>query len=196
MDKSAQNGRSMVEMLGVLAIVGVLSVGGIAGYTKAMAKHRVNQTLDQLALFTTNIRIMYGAKNASEAMNVENIIKFNLASPEMIREDRKSLRNPYNGDILVEATANKEGFVITYGGIDQAGCIAIATADWAGTASSGLVEMKIGSGGGRNFPEISFLNNNVYNWKNKNIPISVEDAGKACSSIENAISWEYNWMAY
>ena len=51
----------MVEMLGVLAIVGVLSVGGIAGYTKAMAKHRVNQTLDQLALFTTNIRMMYVA---------------------------------------------------------------------------------------------------------------------------------------
>ena len=31
-------GRSMIEMLGVLAIVGVLSVGGIAGYSKAMEK--------------------------------------------------------------------------------------------------------------------------------------------------------------
>ena len=29
-------GRSMIEMLGVLAIIGVLSVGGIAGYSKAM----------------------------------------------------------------------------------------------------------------------------------------------------------------
>ena len=29
--KSEQSGRSMVEMLGVLAIIGVLSVGGIAG---------------------------------------------------------------------------------------------------------------------------------------------------------------------
>ena len=29
-------GRSMVEMLGVLAIIGVLSVGGIAGYRYAM----------------------------------------------------------------------------------------------------------------------------------------------------------------
>ena len=29
-------GRSMVEMLGVLAIIGVLSVGAIAGYSKAM----------------------------------------------------------------------------------------------------------------------------------------------------------------
>ena len=35
-------GRSMIEMLGVLAIVGVLSVGGIAGYSKAMMMWRSN----------------------------------------------------------------------------------------------------------------------------------------------------------
>ena len=44
-----QSGRSMVEMLGVLAIIGVLSVGGIAGYSKAMFKYKVNQTLDILS---------------------------------------------------------------------------------------------------------------------------------------------------
>jgi type II secretory pathway pseudopilin PulG len=36
-------GRSMVEMLGVLAIIGVLSVGAIAGYQKAMRKYRLNK---------------------------------------------------------------------------------------------------------------------------------------------------------
>ena len=41
-----QFGRSMVEMLGVLAIIGVLSVGGIAGYSKAMYKHKMNKTID------------------------------------------------------------------------------------------------------------------------------------------------------
>ncbi len=41
-----QKGRSMVEMLGVLAIIGVLSAGGLAGYSKAMFRHRVNQTID------------------------------------------------------------------------------------------------------------------------------------------------------
>ena len=35
----------MVEMLGVLAVVGVLSVGGIAGYTYAMNKHYANELL-------------------------------------------------------------------------------------------------------------------------------------------------------
>ena len=31
LEKNEQTGRSMVEMLGVLAIIGVLSVGGIEG---------------------------------------------------------------------------------------------------------------------------------------------------------------------
>ena len=40
-DKAGMSGRSMVEMLGVLAIMGVLSVGGLAGYGKVMHKYRV-----------------------------------------------------------------------------------------------------------------------------------------------------------
>ena len=44
--KKSQSGRSMVEMLGVLAIIGVLSIGGIAGYTLSMRRHRANQILD------------------------------------------------------------------------------------------------------------------------------------------------------
>ena len=41
-------GRSMIEMLGVLAIVGVLSVGAIAGYSKAMMKYRLNKHAEQV----------------------------------------------------------------------------------------------------------------------------------------------------
>ena len=44
--KKSQSGRSMVEMLGVLAIIGVLSVGGIAGYSLSMRRHRANQIAD------------------------------------------------------------------------------------------------------------------------------------------------------
>ena len=47
--KNTQSGRSMVEMLGVLAIIGVLSVGGITGYSKAMLKHKINSTLEKLS---------------------------------------------------------------------------------------------------------------------------------------------------
>ena len=42
----SENGRSMVEMLGVLAIIGVLSVGAIAGYSKAMSKYKLNKHME------------------------------------------------------------------------------------------------------------------------------------------------------
>ena len=44
--KKLESGLSMVEMLGVLAIIGVLSVGGIAGYSLSMRRHRANGVVD------------------------------------------------------------------------------------------------------------------------------------------------------
>ncbi len=46
MKTTNESGRSMVEMLGVLAIIGVLSIGGIAGYSMAMNRYRANEALD------------------------------------------------------------------------------------------------------------------------------------------------------
>lgn len=51
-----ESGRSMIEMLGVLAIIGVLSVGGLLGYTQAMRKHKVNeatQAISMMAIWAT-----------------------------------------------------------------------------------------------------------------------------------------------
>jgi len=60
--KRSQKGRSMVEMLGVLAIVGVLSVGGLYGYGVAMKKHKANQLLHEASMqaATVSAQIMSG----------------------------------------------------------------------------------------------------------------------------------------
>ena len=51
-------GRSMVEMLGVLAIIGVLSVGAIAGYSKAMFKYKLNKQAESFnMLLNTAIQL-------------------------------------------------------------------------------------------------------------------------------------------
>ena len=54
-DATTCRGRSMVEMLGVLAIVGVLSVGAIAGYGKAMEKYRLNQYSQAISMLINNV---------------------------------------------------------------------------------------------------------------------------------------------
>ncbi|MBR2299497.1 MAG: type II secretion system protein [Alphaproteobacteria bacterium] len=54
--KFKENGRSMVEMLGVLAIIGVLSVGALSGYNNAMKKHKFNQLVTNWEQFIANIK--------------------------------------------------------------------------------------------------------------------------------------------
>ena len=66
---SPQSGRSMIEMLAVLAIMGILTVGGIVAYSFAVAKHRANQIYNQVDLRAvsafTNPIVKHTATDAS-----------------------------------------------------------------------------------------------------------------------------------
>lgn len=55
--KSNQTGRSMIEMLGVLAIVGVLSVGAIAEFGKAMYKWKAIKCAEEYNLFISEMLV-------------------------------------------------------------------------------------------------------------------------------------------
>ena len=98
-------GRSMVEMLGVLAIIGVLSVGAIAGYSKAMFKYKLNKQAEsfnsllnsaiQLYPDLTRTYAINKFDNATGAQFVLNIFgKMNLIP------DGMSIQNNYIVDIF------------------------------------------------------------------------------------------------
>ena len=53
MKLKTQFGRSMIEMLGVLAVIGVLSVGGLVAYSKAMQTYKVNEAVS----YINNVRM-------------------------------------------------------------------------------------------------------------------------------------------
>ena len=65
----SQSGRSMVEMLGTLAIIGVLSIGGIAGYSYGMDKYRANTIINDIMLRSVDVMAQFdrtGKVNLSE----------------------------------------------------------------------------------------------------------------------------------
>ena len=72
-DYKVECGRSMIEMLGVLAIVGVLSVGGIAGYSKAMTKFKTNKVIDQVASIVVNAMTLYSTQKKDDEAYYVNI---------------------------------------------------------------------------------------------------------------------------
>lgn len=68
--KKQEIGRSMIEMLGVLAIVGVLSIGGIAGYSYAINKYRANEIVHEMSVINVDFATALMIKN-SEGITLE-----------------------------------------------------------------------------------------------------------------------------
>ena len=83
LSKIDQKGRSMVEMLGVLAIIGVLSVGGISGYSKAMAKFKLTKAQDQMSMLLMNVRTAFATSSSYEGLNNGSAVTFGIAPNDM-----------------------------------------------------------------------------------------------------------------
>ena len=146
-----QNGRSMIEMLGVLAIIGVLSVGGIAGYSKAMMKFRVNKTIDQIAMTVTNIRTLYAQQSTYQGLETNLAYKMGLVDDAMVGANSGTLVNPFGGAVTIgtSATGTDElgqatgAFTLKFEKLPREACVAIATNDWGSRYSSGLLGLGI-----------------------------------------------------
>ncbi|MBP3546544.1 MAG: type II secretion system protein [Alphaproteobacteria bacterium] len=128
-----QSGRSMVEMLGVLAIIGVLSVGGIAGYSKAMDKYRTQKALDQLTILINNIRSLPNLNGLdSSSFNTELAIRLGIVPTEMLNGKSPTTAtkayNVFNREIDI-AMGDFE-FGIDYHVGSLYACTTLAAADW------------------------------------------------------------------
>ncbi len=100
-----ERGRSMVEMLGTLAIMGVLAIGGIAGYRYAMDKYNANEILNEVrkrAVTASQQRLLGHSINLSE-YGVNTVQGYAIETADN-----------YNG--------NAGQFTITVKGIEQGVC--------------------------------------------------------------------------
>ena len=125
--KNNESGRSMVEMLGVLAIIGVLSAGGLAGYSKAMEKHKTNKLKEQIQMIATNIITSfqgqrdYSALGTTKAGGTAVAISLNAIPAEMVQNG--AAINPFKGNVYVYAVdyadTTNGGFKVDVEGLPQ-----------------------------------------------------------------------------
>lgn len=71
--KRYELGRSMVEMLGVLAIIGVLSVTGLYGYSTAMKKHQTNEMIRELNMRANLVAMQLLSGNEPNISDLGNV---------------------------------------------------------------------------------------------------------------------------
>ena len=195
---SNQSGRSMIEMLGVLAIVGVLSVGGIAGYSKAMMKFKINKTVDEISHIVANIRTLYAQQTTYDGVWTENVAEMGIVPDSLpYNSANNSFTNAFNGRTVLHsvhenASSDKwSKFRIVYE-VPKEACIALATYDWGSESSSGLMAISAGRNGastGPNYEYTGNCNDDPYgsylvacpNDPNNPTPMNVAKAASACN---------------
>ena len=133
MKKTQESGRSMVEMLGVLAIIGVLSIGGIAGYSMAMNRYRANEALDMATKYAV---ILYAGKQTYKALG--NTGSYDPPSLKEAGLTNNADENETNGGATIEKPVISEDSVtldITFP--SDAVCKAAASILGTGTCTEG-----------------------------------------------------------
>ena len=121
-DKMKQeSGRSMIEMLGVLAIMGVITVGAIAMISTAMRTQKHNTTSDDVAQIVLGVRQLLGEYD--DFSSIDNSAIFGAIG--------MSNKNPYGGAYSVSVNpSNTRQFIVEIGGLNQSDCEYLQTKAW------------------------------------------------------------------
>lgn len=201
-------GRSMIEMIGVLVIIGALSAGGIAGYTKALHQNKVNKSIEQIGVISGHLSTIGANGGFYTGMSNKSAIKLKAVLPEM-NPSGTILKNPFGGDVdissakLLKNGGDDQAYSIKYSGLDKQACLALATNDWGSAKNSSFIGIVAG-------PSASLNTDSLYlkcpgqkaaltsvvgcnNGTTLGIPIPVSEAAIICSTCGNncAVALKY-----
>ena len=126
-----ERGRSMVEMLGVLAVMGVLSIGGVAGYRYAIDKMNANDIINEV-------------KKRAVTASQQRILGHDINLSEY--GDNGRIKGLYDVAVTNDYTGDKGFFALTVSNVPQRVCDEILKQDWAmpvETAVGGVVVLRL-----------------------------------------------------
>jgi type II secretory pathway pseudopilin PulG len=134
-----ESGRSMIEMLGVLAIMGVITVGAITMISAAMKSQKRTAVNDEVAQIVTGVRQLLGEYD--DFSNINNATIFGAIG--------MTAKNPYGGNYeLAVNPANPRQFVLSIGGLSKSDCEYFVTKAWSDSADYQLSDGKRGGSTG------------------------------------------------
>ncbi|MDR1206808.1 MAG: hypothetical protein LBK26_00080 [Rickettsiales bacterium] len=130
-----QRGRSMIEMLGVLAIMGVITVGAVAMISAAMRSQKRTSVQDEVAQIITGVRGLLGEYD--DFSGIDNGTVFAAIGV--------SAKNPYGGDYKLEVNpANPQQFILTIGGLNKSDCQYFKAKAWGDSVGFQLSDGRLG----------------------------------------------------
>lgn len=140
--KRNEKGRSMIEMLGVLTIIGVLSVGGLHVINRMQDEQkstRMVSELSELARYAKKMACQYDSGYSDYTIY---LYKQN-AYPGTWSFDKQNTK--FTGVLgTTYSISSADGkLTVTVGKLPEEFCMRLATSDWGGPQSSGFLSISL-----------------------------------------------------
>ena len=152
----------MIEMLGVLAVIGVLSVGGLAGYNKAMHQYKINATMEQIGMISSKLSSYGSSADSYDGLSNKTAYKIRAIPASAVEDDDECqdkdkttcpLSNPFGGAVTIKPSnigngqSDKQAYAIIYYGLTEEACISIGSSTWFQSKGDSLLGMAVGKKG-------------------------------------------------
>lgn len=116
-----ESGRSMIEMVGVLAIMGMLTATAFALISLGINRQKQARVTDDVVAIVSGVRGLLG--DYDDFSNIDNTTIFAAMSI--------SNKNPYGGTYeLAVNPLNTRQFVVSINGLNKSDCEALVTKAW------------------------------------------------------------------
>lgn len=138
-----ENGRSMLEMLGVLAIIGVLTVGGLNIIGRSRQMQEIGQLVSEVSRVAMTAKKMACEYDTEYGSYTMFLYKSEAYSDELEYDNGKFI-GPMDSEISI--TGNMNTFEIKVGNLSEDACIQLAGNDWGRKGTNGFLGVKAGNG--------------------------------------------------
>ncbi len=116
--KSSQSGRSMVEMLGVIAIIGLITVAGVTSMSYVDSFFRSSATVIEIDEIAKDVVDTYSWSADFSDLKMETI-----CSEGILNCQNDVGKNRWGGDITIAASGERNtSFTITYNNVPKIPC--------------------------------------------------------------------------
>lgn len=143
MKKQNQNGRSMIEMLGVLAIAGVLTVGGVSLVHNANVTRQETQLAADVAQLGAVVKKL-SCQYETTYGTYTNFLNKSEAIPMHMKYNSTGDYIEAAQDASITVTGDASYYVITVSGLEAGSCLKLATTNWGNKHSNGCLGVTIG----------------------------------------------------
>ena len=197
MNKTNQKGSSMIEVMGVMAILGMATIGIYAGISNVHKRFRLANGYDEIRRVIKSTREQFASFRPTD-VSADKLEKIGIFSNSFTSGGKKysgsslgynmQIKLPGTGDGQYTSTFSDTFRLYLYD-VDFQTCVDLLTSDWGSDASSGLAELSTSN------------SSKAFRWPNNlsgtqhPLPAETETAATECTPANGksavTIYWEY-----